>query len=338
MQFLFRIIVLIAVLIVSGCSDEKKDDALNDFSQEGRAIMENENLNEEQKARFKLVEIDYAKAPPEMRAIAHKIFLGQTPTQLELKALGDNINKSFPDRKPNGLYRYGRTLLITAVESHNLAAVDALLQAGADPYISIDPGHESEQVRAWNFIYKAMTQEGAQLPAPNDAYFDKTYANQLLKIYLKNGLDPNYRWPDADSLLELTIGDNFEGFKILLIAGADPWKLGTHDTPIAVRCVTLIRNARCIQYLAEKGYYDKIPFVYMEDMISAATNELEAGSRTDPDEIGSSYDEYGRYADAMRLLLERSHYALPKDSKLYRLLYIDQSLYRQKKPEKPNGN
>lgn len=172
--------------------------------------MEKENLSDEQISNLKLVEIDYSKAPSEMRAIAYKIFLRQSLTQPDLKALGENINKSFPERKPNGLYRYGRTLLVTAVENQNLDAVNALLEAGADPYVSTDPNNESEQIRSWNFLYLAMKQEGQKLP--DSDYFDKTYANQLLQLYLKHGGDPNYRWPDGQSLLEFTVGDNFEGW------------------------------------------------------------------------------------------------------------------------------
>ncbi|MGV1772323.1 ankyrin repeat domain-containing protein [Agrobacterium vitis] len=331
-----KLFIHIAVLMaLVGCSDSKQDDQYKNFSPEGRAIMENGNLSEEQKARLKLVEIDYAKAPPEMRAVAQKIFLGQVPMQTELKALGQNINKSYPDRKPNGLYRYGRTLLITAVENHNLGAVDALLKAGADAYISIDPDHETAQVRAWSFLYIATKQEGEQLPPPNDAYFDKTYANQLLELYLKNGGDPNYRWPDGETLLGRMVGDNFEGFKILLKAGADPWVVSRGDTPLAVQFVTTPTYGvpKIIHYLAEQGYYDKIPNVYIQDMIDAAIRELNSGIRTDQAERGKYYHQFEDYADAVKLVLQRSHNSLPKDSELYRLLYVDDGLYRQKKSE-----
>ncbi|ACM40165.1 MULTISPECIES: ankyrin repeat domain-containing protein [Rhizobium/Agrobacterium group] len=336
MRFLLRLIGFILLLTALSCSEEKKEDVSSNFSPEGRAIMEKENLSDEQISNLKLVEIDYSKAPSEMRAIAYKIFLRQSLTQPDLKALGENINKSFPERKPNGLYRYGRTLLVTAVENQNLDAVNALLEAGADPYVSTDPNNESEQIRSWNFLYLAMKQEGQKLP--DSDYFDKTYANQLLQLYLKHGGDPNYRWPDGQSLLEFTVGDNFEGFKILLQAGADPWKRGEQDTPLAVQCVTLMRKPSCIQYLAENGYYDKTPENYMYDMIDAATNELEAGARTDPEEVGQSYSEYGRYADAVKLLLQRSHYPLGEGSTLYRLLYVESGTYRKKLQEKRDGN
>lgn len=302
--------------------------------------MENGNLSEEQKARLKLVEIDYAKAPQEMRAVAQKIFLGQVPTQTELKALGQNINKSYPDRKPNGLYRYGRTLLITAVENHNLDAVDALLKAGADPYISIDPDHESAQVRAWNFLYIAIKQEGEQLPAPNEDYFDKTYANQLLEIYLRNKGNPNYRWPDGDTLLGNMIGDNFEGFKILLKADADPWSIGDQDNPLAVQIIisSSYNSPKFIRYLAEQGCYDKIPAEYKQKIIDAAVLKLNSGIRTDKSDRDKYFIQFEQYSDALKLVLQRSHYDLPKDSELYRLLYIDSALYRQDGTEKPNGN
>ncbi|GGA84870.1 hypothetical protein GCM10011491_10570 [Brucella endophytica] len=326
---LLRAILIATALGAAGCSDSKQDDPYKNFSPEGRALMETKNLTTEQKQKLKLVEIDYAKAPPEMRAIAHKIFLGQTPTQQELKALGGNIDKSFPTRKPNGLYRHGRTLLFTAVENHNLAAVDALLAAGASPYVSIDPGNESAQVRAWNFIYLVLQEEGEQLP--NEERFDKTYANQLLELYLKNGGDANYRWPDGDTLLDATFGMNLDGFKILLKAGADPWVHDRNHDPLPVQLVLSggYNAPRFIHYLAEQGYYDNIPGAYLQEMMNAVTRKLDSGIRSDPNEMGKYYVQFAQYADAIKLVLNRAHYSLPKDSELYRLLYVDDHLYRK---------
>lgn len=284
------------------------------------------DLTREQRENLDMVELDFAHAPAPMLEIARKIAVGEAPGEQELRALGPEIDRSYPNRPRNG-----ETLLTAALRYRNLAAIDALLAAGADPHALMDPGSDSPQVSGWTFLFLATEAHGEWI-AGEDRY-DRTFGNRAIELYLRHGGDPDHRWTDDDrTLLDTVAVSNPDGFRMLIEAGADPRAPGRNDMPLHMRLVTRHgTNAHeTIRYLAEAGFYDEMTDAQMEAIAAAAQRTLDMGVRTDPDEMEAFfYARFGHYADAVKLVIERSGYELAEDTVLHRLLYVDDHLYRQ---------
>lgn len=317
---------LLLMAILAGCNDESSTQPSGEVTRaEVQTVSGDRELTLEQRENLELTENVFAKAPEPMRAIARRIAMGETPGQDELKALGADIDRSYPNRPHEGM-----TLLSAALRYRNLDAIDALLAAGADPYILIDPDSPSSQASKWNFLFLAVTTHGRWIE--EEDRHDMTFSNQVLALYLKHGGDPNYRWRESDeSLLDRTVSGNIDGFKMLVEAGVDPWASSRHGRPLPIRLVTRSGSGTIpfIRYLAEEGFYDDVSADQMQEMIAGATRRLQVGVRTDPEEMGAFYyARFGEYADAVKLILERTGTSLPRESELYRLLYVDDHLYR----------
>jgi hypothetical protein len=118
---------------------------------------------------------------------------------------------------------------------------------------------------------------------------------------------------------------------MLVEAGADPWMTNDHGGPLPMRLVIISGSSAIlfIRYLAETGVYDDVSEAQMQEMIKGAARSLQTGVRADPEEMTPFfYARFGEYADVFKLILERTGYALPRETELYRLLYVDDHLYR----------
>ena len=177
---------MLAAMLV-GCSDDSKAEQQAEVTgAEIRTVSEANELTQEQRQNLELAELDFARAPAAQRDIARRIAVGEVPRQAELAALGSDIDRSYPDRP-----REARTLLSAALRFRNLEAIDALLEADANPLARIDPDSPSSQASQWDFLYLAVTDNGPWIE--EEDRYDMTFSNEVLALYLKHGGDPNHR-------------------------------------------------------------------------------------------------------------------------------------------------
>lgn len=270
--------------------------------------------------RREMAMLDFALAPAPLQEMALRIAAGDAPDVEALRALGPEIDRSYPNRP-----RIGETLLTTALQYRNLEAIDALLEAGADPHALIDPDSSSSQVVHWTFFYRLLTDRGPWIEA-EDRY-DSAFSNEALSLYLKHGGDPNhYRSEGAAPALGATLGGNLKGFEMLLDAGADPWSRNTRGNPWLMDLAIYSGKIATpyIHRLAERGFYDDITDDQADRILQSANRRL--GTATD---LGAAaparayYGDLGDNAVAIKLLIERSGRKVPRDSEIYRRLYID---------------
>nr|WP_272212562.1 ankyrin repeat domain-containing protein [Marinicella sp. W31]MDC2878477.1 ankyrin repeat domain-containing protein [Marinicella sp. W31] len=164
--------------------------------------------------------------------LAQRIERGGHISTRDVEALPGGVNK-----------RYGEeiTFLFLALQAHNLQAIDTLLAAGADPYMVDRPSQGSER----NFVYY-LTMRGP-ITGPVHGY---DFENRMIQSYLKHGGKANVQLlgNGGEWLIEqVALSENYEGVKILLRAGADPWaEDGGGDTAMSIvasEAKKIIRNA-----------------------------------------------------------------------------------------------
>jgi len=107
------------------------------------------------------------------------------------------------------------TLLFQAVASGNVGAVDALLAAGADPYLMAKSGRSTT-----NFVRLLMM--------PGGELLDQDGINQMIASYLRHGGNPNATSGEKGNyernLMDgVASANNIAGLRLLLAAGGDPW-------------------------------------------------------------------------------------------------------------------
>lgn len=305
--------IFISIPILAGC----EPDHPQYLSPETKHIMQSRDLTKDQAFEIGMVDIDYAKAPAANRAIAYKIVLGEPLAESELRALGPDIDRAFPFRDETHPDRRARTLLMTALDQKNLAAIEALLAAGASPYELYDPDNTSNQIRYRSFISQAM-KPGWNFDHELQKY-DYSFNNKVLMLFLKYGGDPNFELPGASFkktiLLNAWLTGNFDGFKLLLMSNGDPTIDGLHGAAFHLNLIwSGPNNHEYIRYLADEGYYDKVDTVEIRKLFPAVERNLDVGIRTDPNVTRKIfYDEFGKYADAIKIILKRTNYILEED-------------------------
>ncbi|UXN07279.1 hypothetical protein [Bartonella sp. HY761] len=153
----------------------------------------------------------FDKAPRSVFTLAEKIERKQDITLAEVKAL--------PEGALNARYDAEITLLFFAARHYNLQAIDILLQAGADPYMVDRPSQKS--VHDFTFYITDMNTPGS--------YEDTMkFRTELMRIYLKNGGDPNHELPSTSKthlLVSAILMRNIKGARMLIEAGADRLKM-----------------------------------------------------------------------------------------------------------------
>ncbi len=180
----------------------------------------------------------------ETHKIAQRIEWGDALTPADLAPVLDRLDQ-----------RHGEdiTLLLQAVASGNIEAVDALLAAGADPY-QLDKSVGSTR----NFAY-LLTMPGGNL-------LDMAGINRMLESYLRHGGDPNATWGDkpqnqGNMTDELALSQNLDGLRMVLKVGGDPWKLTWNNgNPYGCAMENLAANHAyaMLDELIDAGYFDNL--------------------------------------------------------------------------------
>ncbi|MVA72941.1 hypothetical protein GOZ81_17855 [Agrobacterium vitis] len=220
--------------------------------------------------------------------IAQKIERGQPISASAVKDLPGGVNA-----------RYGEeiTLLFHAVGGRNVAAIDTLLGAGADPYMIDRPSQGSRR----DFAYY-LTLPGH----PTDPNLGFPFINQLIRLYLKHGGDPNHRAGDAERtplIADVALIDNYEGVNILLEAKADPWQLSSRNQNAMNRLAADNLSQDELNKLIDHGYFDGIPLNKLQDFFSWLSLYTPRG-----DEITKANQEIG-----LRVLKRNPNYS-PDDN------------------------
>ncbi|WP_182418522.1 hypothetical protein [Bartonella sp. HY038] len=133
-----------------------------------------------------------------------------------------NIGESDFAKLPQGAInqRYGQeiTLLFHALSQRNIQAIDTLIGNGADVTM-VDRPSKRHPMTFMNYL--GMPGGG------DDEAEDLIFINELIKIYLKTGGDPNYIQTNGNNtplVLDVAIAQNYEGVDILVKAGANIWQ------------------------------------------------------------------------------------------------------------------
>ncbi len=206
--------------------------------------------------------------------IAQRIERGQAISVRAIQALPGGVNK-----------RYGEeiTLLFHALGARNIEAIDALLEAGADPYTADRPSKGSIR----SFAY-ALTLPGH----PTDPQLGFPFINTLIKLYLKNGGNPNHRLGGANNdplIAGVALIHNYEGVDLLLDAGADPWaEANDNNTAMSLLAANGLSHAE-LNRLIDRGYFDKVTHSKLQEFMSALSGYLPRG-----DEISLANQKIGR--------------------------------------------
>lgn len=181
--------------------------------------------------------------------LAQQIERGESISLGEVNALGKEALNA----------RYGQeiTLLFHAMSARNLQAIDVLLEAGASPYLIDKPSTISTRDFTYYLTLPGNHNEPTSLP----------FINAMLKLYLKHGGDPNHRVGgegENPMLVDIAMMGNFEGFELLLAAGADPWLMGNRKDNGMSQLVMRRESGDFIEQLIDKGYFDKVPLTSLQ--------------------------------------------------------------------------
>ncbi len=201
---------------------------------------------------------------PEIHRLAQRIEWGDALTREDFSGLEERVNE-----------RHGEdtTLLFHAVAAGNTAAVDALLAAGADPYMTDKVTGSSR-----NFVYF--------LTMPGGPHLDMAGVNQMLSSYLKYGGDSNATWGDPQVSQEnlsdgLALIGNTDGLKMVLKAGGDPWKpIFANGKPSGSAIDTLALSDRdfdTLNMLIDEGYFDNKPQELVHGFLSSLGSYSQRG-------------------------------------------------------------
>ncbi|OLY47638.1 hypothetical protein [Bartonella apis] len=153
--------------------------------------------------------------------------------------------KALPEGSLNARYEGEITLLYFALDQYNLQAIDALLAGGADPYMIDQPSTGSG--RDFTYYMGAMNMSSR----PDLGVKFKT---DLIKIYLKNGGDPNHKLPGQSGspfFYYVALMKNFDGVEVLLKAGANPLVYDNDGNFNAVISLALNRDERSMKLVCD---------------------------------------------------------------------------------------
>ncbi|MUZ66381.1 hypothetical protein [Agrobacterium vitis] len=215
--------------------------------------------------------------------LAQKIERGQSITESEVKDVPGGVNTRYGDEI---------TLLFLAVGSRNIEAIDTLLGAGADPYMVDRPSQGSTR----DFAYY-LTLPGH----PTDPNLGFPFINQLIKLYLKHGGDPNHRTQDANRvplISDVALIQNYAGMEILLDAKADPWAADVRNDSAMVRLAADAVSQAELEKLIDRGYFDNVPLEKLQEFMKFLSAYEQRG-----DEISKANQEI-----ALRVLKRNPNY------------------------------
>ena len=211
----------------------------------------------------------FGGAPRAVQVAAAEIERGGVPTPDQLAAIEDLDA------------RYGDdiTLFWHALATGNVPAVEALVKAGASMYqrAKTDKGF---------YFYEIMAQPGGEVIGPEGI-------QDLVRIYLENGGDPNATWtyPSGNETFRLTTTfvtyGNLDGIEALLMAGADPWAEKLVDgKPQGNLMTSLALNAtepealELLDRLIDAGWFDNPTQKQLSDFMRALSFYSQRGDET----------------------------------------------------------
>nr|WP_272212557.1 hypothetical protein [Marinicella sp. W31]MDC2878474.1 hypothetical protein [Marinicella sp. W31] len=199
--------------------------------------------------------------------LAQRIERGEHISARDVEALPGGVNK-----------RYGEeiTFLFLALQAHNLQAIDTLLAAGADPYIVDRPSQGSTR----NFVWYLGEPGPSAGPVQG---FD--FMNRLIESYLKHGGKANIQMLGSEGawlIEDVALIENYEGVKILLKAGADPWAA---DNRNSTAMDTIAHEGKpdsfeLLNYLIDRGYFDHVQQPDLQHFIGAVALYTQRGDKT----------------------------------------------------------
>jgi len=214
--------------------------------------------------------------------LAQKIEWGDTITPADIAPVSDMINRRFGN---------DITFLFHAVASANLSAIDALLASGADVTMT-----DKAKGSARDFVYV--------LSMPGGPLMDQDKINEMIRIYLKHGGDPNYRTGGGEDPLvaEVGLSGNLDGVRILLKAGADPWANVVSKEAREDNLMTnlTLRDSQFgfFDELIDSGYFDSLTQKQLEGFFSNIGSYAQRG-----DDISREIQRI-----TMRILKRNPHY------------------------------
>nr|WP_272212553.1 hypothetical protein [Marinicella sp. W31]MDC2878470.1 hypothetical protein [Marinicella sp. W31] len=189
--------------------------------------------------------------------LAQQIERGDAISEAEVKALPEGVDQRYGDEI---------TMLFLALGAHNLQAIDTLLAAGADPYMIDRPSTGS----ARNFVYYLT------MPGPSSGPvqgFD--FENRMIESYLKHGGKANVQLPgDQGNWFVEQVGliGNYDGVKILLKAGADPWaedKSGETAISTIGDMSGTDESFKLMNWLLDQGYFSNVSMLKLQNFMNA---------------------------------------------------------------------
>jgi len=198
--------------------------------------------------------------------LAQKIERKQPITLEEVKSLPEDINTS-----------------------HNLQAVDVILQAGADTTMP------SRLPKGYDFTY-VLGLPGGDEGTPGDIHF----VNGLIKLYLKNGGDPNAKTEGNNMepiIVNAAISRNMEGMRMLLDAGADFWATDKRGST-AASILAHSAYSDLLHEFIDAGYFNNVPEEKLERFMRSLSGYTQRG-----DERSLQNQKIGR-----RVLRRNLHY------------------------------
>ena len=207
----------------------------------------------------------FGGAPRDVQVAAAEIERGGVPTPDQLAAIEDLDA------------RYGDdiTLFWHALATGNVPAVEALVKAGASMYqrAKTDKGF---------YFYEIMAQPGGEVIGPEGI-------QDLVRIYLENGGDPNATWTYPGSSEESVLAPafvtygNLEGVEQLLRAGADPWMKEQSNGKASVNLMMSLASSTEMEALAlldrliDAGWFDERPLDDIRDVIRSLSGYAQRG-------------------------------------------------------------
>ncbi|MCC5973393.1 MAG: hypothetical protein JJT81_05005 [Rubellimicrobium sp.] len=225
---------------------------------------------------------------PEVLALARRIEAGEAITLTDLAPVADMIDRRYGD---------DITLLFHSVASGNVAAVDAILAAGADTGMT-DKATGSTR----DFVY--------YLTLPGGPLMEMDEINEMIRSYLRHGGNPdattrgNLQQPLVAALAVIS---NEEGIDILLGAGADPWAWALNNGRRYGTAMSYLaweeRNFPLIDRLIDRGLFDAVPQDRLEDFLDALGGYAQRGDD----------QSLGIQRIAMRVLKRNPHYVETSD-------------------------
>ena len=202
---------------------------------------------------------------PDLWRVAERIGANEVPTDEEIAAIKNKINtRAKDDMTLLFLAAWSSTLYERGSPKYeaDLAAMDKLLANGANPYLP-----------------DRLARDGTDRLDPDVNENFASYAagitpesTDYLRLYLKNGGDPNavVQIDGTTMAKQVATYGNFDGFKLLVDAGADVFRYSKGTTPLfPLMSAGLMERYDFIEYAIGKGVLRGVDDKRIADLIDS---------------------------------------------------------------------